>query len=86
MGTSAETAIVLFADQGKETSFFFLSFQQKNGSLLFQFSVCSKQTEVVLFISQMSSYSSENLHTGRFDRYRYLFKYQSVNFSQSLKR
>jgi hypothetical protein len=42
MGTSAETAIVLFADQGKQTSFFRFSFQQTSGSLPFPFSVRSK--------------------------------------------
>jgi hypothetical protein len=53
MGTSAETAIVLFADQGKQTSFFCLSFskkrkfavsifrlQQTNGSCPFSFRQC----------------------------------------------
>ncbi len=47
MGTFAEAAIVdyhwSFADQGKQTSIFFLRLQQTNGSLPFLFSVCSKK-------------------------------------------
>jgi hypothetical protein len=46
MGTFAETAIVdyrlSFADQGNQTSVFCFRSQQRNGSLPFPFSVCSK--------------------------------------------
>jgi hypothetical protein len=52
MDMFAETAIVdyylSFADQGKQTSFFFFCLQQTNGSLMFLCSVCSKQTEVAV--------------------------------------
>jgi hypothetical protein len=53
MDTMAETAIVdyrlSFADQGKQTTVFRFHLQQINGSLLFMFSVCKKQTEVPIF-------------------------------------
>ncbi len=50
----AETVIIddrlSFADQGKQNfSVFRFRLQQTNGSLLFPFSVCSKQTEVAVF-------------------------------------
>jgi hypothetical protein len=52
MGTFAETAIIdyrlSFADLGKETSVLRFRLQQTNGSLLFAFSVYSKQTEVAV--------------------------------------
>jgi hypothetical protein len=51
MGMFAKTANVdyrlLFADQEKQTFVFCL--KKTNGNLLFLFSVCSKQTEVVVF-------------------------------------
>jgi hypothetical protein len=54
MGTYAETAIVdyhlSFAAQGKQTSVFCFLLQQTSGSLPFPFSVCSKQTEVAVFL------------------------------------
>jgi hypothetical protein len=53
MGMLAETAIVdyhlSFADQGKQNSVFRFSLQQTKGSLLFLFSVCSRQTEIAVF-------------------------------------
>jgi hypothetical protein len=53
MGTFAETAIIdyrlLLAEQRKQTSVFLFRLQHTNGSLQFPFSVCSKQTEVVVF-------------------------------------
>jgi hypothetical protein len=53
MGTFAETAIVdyclSFADQGKQTGVLHICLQQKNVSLPFPFSVCSKQMEVAIF-------------------------------------
>jgi hypothetical protein len=53
VGTFAETAIadyhLSFAHQGKQMSVFHFRLQQKNGSLPFPFSVCSQQTEVVVF-------------------------------------
>ncbi len=49
----AETVIVdfrlTFAEQGKQTSVFLFHLRQINGSLLFPFSICSKQTEVAVF-------------------------------------
>jgi hypothetical protein len=53
MGTFAETATVdyrsSFANQGKQRSVFSFCMQQTNGSLLFLFSVCSKQMEIAIF-------------------------------------
>jgi hypothetical protein len=53
MGTFAETAIIDYrlscADQGKQTFVFLLRFQQTNIRLPFPLSVCSKQTEVIIF-------------------------------------
>jgi hypothetical protein len=53
MGMFAKTAIVdyrlSFADHGKQMSVFCFRLQQANGSLLFPFSVCIKQAEVVVF-------------------------------------
>jgi hypothetical protein len=53
MVTFAETAIVdyclLFADQGKQTSFFRFRLQQTKGSLPFPFPICSKQMEIAVF-------------------------------------
>ncbi len=53
MGSFAETTTVdnhlSFADQGKQTSISRCLLQQANGSLLFPFSVCSKQTEDAVF-------------------------------------
>ncbi len=52
MGTFAETAIVnycwSFVDQGRQTSILCFRLRQTNGTLLFLFSVCSKQTEVAI--------------------------------------
>jgi hypothetical protein len=46
MGTLAETAIIdyrlFFANQGKQTSDFRFRLQQTEGSLPFQFFICSK--------------------------------------------
>jgi hypothetical protein len=54
MGRYAETATVdhllSFADLWKQSSVFRFPLQQTNGSLPFPFSVCSKQTEVVIFL------------------------------------
>jgi hypothetical protein len=53
MGTFAKTAIlnylVLFANQGKQTSVFRFRLQQTNGSFPFMFSVCSRQMEIAVF-------------------------------------
>jgi hypothetical protein len=53
MGTFAETAIIDYhkscADKGKQTTVFLLRFQQTNRSLPFSLSVCSKQTEGIIF-------------------------------------
>jgi hypothetical protein len=38
-----------FADQGQQISVFCFRFEQTNGSFLFQFSVCNKQTELAVF-------------------------------------
>jgi hypothetical protein len=61
MGTIAETAIVLFADQGKQTSYFRFSFQQTSGSLPFHFPFAENKRKWPFFISQMSCYNIENL-------------------------
>jgi hypothetical protein len=51
MGLSADKSNIdyrlSFANQGKQTSLFHL--QKTNGSLMFLFWVCRKQTEVVVF-------------------------------------
>jgi hypothetical protein len=53
MGTFAKTAIlnylVLFANQGKQTSVFRFRLQQTNGSFPIMFSVCSRQMVVAVF-------------------------------------
>ncbi len=53
MGMFADLAIVdyhlSFYDQGKQTSVFCFCLQQTNGSLLFPFSICRKQTKVAVF-------------------------------------
>jgi hypothetical protein len=54
MGMIAETEIIdyhlSFADQGKQTSVFHFRLQPTNRSLPFPFSICSKQTEVAVFL------------------------------------
>jgi hypothetical protein len=53
MGAFAEIALVdyhlLFAVPRKQPSVFYFCLQQTNGSLLFLFFVCDKQTEVAVF-------------------------------------
>jgi hypothetical protein len=55
MGAFAEITIIdyrsLFANQGKQTSVSCFHLKQTNGSSLFPFSVCSKQTELAVSVS-----------------------------------
>jgi hypothetical protein len=48
-GTANVDYLLSFADQGKQTSVFYFTFAENNGSLSFPFSVCCKQTEVAVF-------------------------------------